>query len=356
MSIFKTPTETGQGTISVEILRSNSESLERYLADQHGAAAVPGELRELVAVVKSLDPQIRVPISEVHQHVKRAAETMGLPNLGLLVASHTMPEKILPFKLIMDGSYEFIDLLHMLERYCALTTEIVETEIEFTDKYIVFHLSTVDENHVTYHQVEGLCLILLKIIFYCSAELVAKVNFSHEKPEGTEQTYLDILGVLPKFSQEKNSLFFPKSLLHKSVGKISVDEKVEAINFLESRRQKLITDAESEETMVGRTEFLLKQVLSLGEPHRKEIAAMLNLTVRTFQRRLEKENTNFNELLQNFRQRLAKKYLKENDFSCNEIAFLLGYKDTSQFYKSFKQWFGMAPAEYREQLQNEPPD
>jgi AraC-like DNA-binding protein len=45
--------------------------------------------------------------------------------------------------------------------------------------------------------------------------------------------------------------------------------------------------------------------------------------------------------------RLAQKYLRE-DYSVEQITYLLGFSEPSVFRKAFKKWSGVTPREYRE--------
>jgi AraC-like DNA-binding protein len=60
------------------------------------------------------------------------------------------------------------------------------------------------------------------------------------------------------------------------------------------------------------------------------------VSVRTLQKRLEAEGVVFSGLLRDIRQQLAKKYLREN-YSVEQITYLLGFSEPSVFRKSFKK-------------------
>ncbi|MFW5802199.1 MAG: helix-turn-helix transcriptional regulator [Spirochaeta sp.] len=73
----------------------------------------------------------------------------------------------------------------------------------------------------------------------------------------------------------------------------------------------------------------------------------MNVSVRTLQIRLEGEGVVFSALLRDIRRQLARKYLGEN-YSVEQITYLLGFSDPSVFRKSFKKWEGLTPREYRQ--------
>ena len=47
---------------------------------------------------------------------------------------------------------------------------------------------------------------------------------------------------------------------------------------------------------------------------------------------------------------LAEHYIGNDKYSVTEIAFLLGFSDTSSFSRAFRDWFGLSPSERREEL------
>lgn len=97
---------------------------------------------------------------------------------------------------------------------------------------------------------------------------------------------------------------------------------------------------------------LARLVAQLGqEPLNAEsIAAGLNLSVRTMQRRLREENTSFVELRDQVRMEYACRRLEEGHCDKSTLAAYLGFSDTANFYHAFKRWKGCSPETYRQRL------
>lgn len=93
-----------------------------------------------------------------------------------------------------------------------------------------------------------------------------------------------------------------------------------------------------------------------GEPRREEVAATLALADRTLQRRLHAEHTSFQQLLDEARCELARKYLAESRYTLHHVADLLGFVDQSNFFRACRRWFGQPPGQYRRRVVNTPPD
>lgn len=90
--------------------------------------------------------------------------------------------------------------------------------------------------------------------------------------------------------------------------------------------------------------------LPAGEPRRPDVASALCMADRTLQRRLQDEGVSFQSLLERTRQELARQYLADSRYSLAEVADLLGFVDTSNFFRACKRWFGLPPAQYRAQV------
>jgi AraC-like DNA-binding protein len=78
-----------------------------------------------------------------------------------------------------------------------------------------------------------------------------------------------------------------------------------------------------------------------------DIAATLQLSPRTLQRKLAEAGVSFQQILDETRHELALSYLQNADFSLSDIAFLLGYREQSAFQHAFKEWTGVTPGAWR---------
>ncbi|MGZ5787096.1 MAG: AraC family transcriptional regulator [Ramlibacter sp.] len=90
--------------------------------------------------------------------------------------------------------------------------------------------------------------------------------------------------------------------------------------------------------------------LHRGEPRREDIAASLGVAERTLRRRLEAEGTSYQQLLDETRRELARRYLADAHRPLVEVSDLLGFVDSSNFFRACKRWFGQSPGQYRQRL------
>lgn len=76
-------------------------------------------------------------------------------------------------------------------------------------------------------------------------------------------------------------------------------------------------------------------------------ASALNMSKSTLIRKLRDEQTSFKALVEEQKKRKASQLLRDKVLSLDEIAFRLGYEDTSNFGRSFKRWYGCSPSNFR---------
>ncbi|MBT8494928.1 MAG: AraC family transcriptional regulator [Deltaproteobacteria bacterium] len=115
---------------------------------------------------------------------------------------------------------------------------------------------------------------------------------------------------------------------------------------LRRRLAELDVDASTSE----RVEAVLLEVLPVGRTTVANVAKELAVSSRTLHRQLKAEGVSFQWILSATREKLARHYLRNPTLSGTDIAFLLGYGDTSSFYRAFQSWTGQTPEQVRSSL------
>ena len=95
---------------------------------------------------------------------------------------------------------------------------------------------------------------------------------------------------------------------------------------------------------------VIGRLLPVGDCSVEQVAATLNMHPRTLQARLKKEHhKTYREILQDTRQGLAERYLRQGSGSITDLALQLGYAELAVFSRHFKRWSGMTPREWQKQ-------
>ncbi|HSO34361.1 MAG TPA: helix-turn-helix domain-containing protein [Labilithrix sp.] len=87
-----------------------------------------------------------------------------------------------------------------------------------------------------------------------------------------------------------------------------------------------------------------------ADPSTEAIAAALQMSARTLQRRLEDEGTRFSVVLELARERVARRLLADRALPLGEVAYQVGFADLASFSRAFKRWTGLPPGAFRRRL------
>lgn len=99
--------------------------------------------------------------------------------------------------------------------------------------------------------------------------------------------------------------------------------------------------------IADRVKAVLKRCLASGRPEVAYVAHELGMSERTLQRRIAGEATTFRALLSDARRELSEQLLGDPALQIDEVTYLLGYQDTTSFYRAFRDWAGISPGEWR---------
>jgi AraC-like DNA-binding protein len=70
------------------------------------------------------------------------------------------------------------------------------------------------------------------------------------------------------------------------------------------------------------------------------VASSMNMSTRTFQRRLAEENITFRQIINKLKKELAFSLMENPHTKLRDIAELMGYSDLNSFRRAFKSWTG----------------
>lgn len=97
----------------------------------------------------------------------------------------------------------------------------------------------------------------------------------------------------------------------------------------------------------------LKEDLLSGRVGAQNVAKKMGLSVRTLTRRLKENGISFTEIQSDLQRHHAVELLSNMSVSISEVAFRVGFKEVASFYRAFKKWYGITPAQMRETWKQE---
>jgi len=169
-----------------------------------------------------------------------------------------------------------------------------------------------------------------------------EVTFSYPEPASRSE-YERIFQCPVLFGQKENSFTIDMGIINTPI----LMANPSLLDYFEKYAEGVLAEMDRNDE---HTRAVMKIILSKLDDESlsiNKVAKEMAVSVRTLQKRLEDEGVLFSDLYRDIRQRLAQKYLREN-YTVEQITYLLGFSEPSVFRKAFKKWSGITPREYRE--------
>ena len=191
-------------------------------------------------------------------------------------------------------------------------------------------------------------LVLSELVFWVemvrtgTRSRVQPVRVTAPEPPADTAAYVDYLGVPVEQSNRQAVVF---SAVDAARPFLTANEAIWETFEPELRRR--LTELEHDAPTDDQVRAVLLELLPAGRTTMGEVASELAMSTRTLHRRLNRQGTSYQRVLDQTREDLARHYLADPDLSAPEISFLLGYEETSSFYRAFHNWTGETPERAR---------
>jgi len=160
------------------------------------------------------------------------------------------------------------------------------------------------------------------------------------------EAWTEVLGVRPEFSADFDGFEVPRELLDRPLALSNAALRA----YFERQCQEAAEKFEADAALTGKVRRQIIAGMNGQVPSMQDVARALGMSVRSLQRALEAEETKFQELVDGVRCEFAQRYLARKSLNLGEVSYLVGFNDTSAFFKAFKRWTGQKPGEYRAAL------
>ncbi len=271
------------------------------------------------------------------------------PAIGLRMADqYFQPAHWQALGLSVLCSSSLYDAFNRLVRYNDVITDAAIFSIKETDQGVDLIVDMRDELHIIGDEAIDFGFVSLMTLFrmiYPDKLSPSLLISQRASQDGIEQAYKDYFGCEVVFSAACSAFRFSADVAHKKLPMGNDELAAYQDRLSEDYKKRFGNDS-----LAIKVKDEMMRQLPGGEPTPKAVASALLLSVRNLQRKLNNEGTSFSALLTEIRMQLAEEYLQQSYRSCNEIAYLLGFSDHSNFTRAFRRWFGTTPTRYREQL------
>ena len=289
------------------------------------------------------DLQLRTPHAAQAFFWEVLEEVSADPNIGLHLGEKLPPFQGQVIEYLFLSSSTFGEGLSRTFNYKRLLSDAVTAQLG-RDEHGVYLYNIFKEEglrHLNEAMIAGLITFFKSVTD--GAFKVSRVTFNHQSSVAAAE-YQRVYGCPVVMAQQETRMYFSPDILdypsnHAEPELLRLHEQVASDSL--ARLEKL--------DWVVRVKRIIAEVLESGQANLETVAAKLDLKPRLLRTRLNDAETNFNQVLADYRYQLAKRLLASTLESIDEIVYLTGFSEPSTFYRAFKRWEGLTPIEYRKQ-------
>lgn len=333
-----------RGSVAAGLVRGFVDFAESRGAVRAGMLAALGPAAERLA-----DPDARVPLDAYRAAIRAAAESSGDPAILLRYSCGTKLQEVSIVGLIVHSCASMAESMAQLNRYSRLMVEVdvMPDGPRFAVEPGAGGLWLIDRRPDPDSFPEltesGFGRFIGEFRREFGVPMARELRMTHAEP-AHGALVREILGVPVVFAAERNAMLMDPEWLA-----IEYDEGDRSYVFgiFAEKADRLMQDLARDATVRGRVEAHLLPLLHRGEVPMDEVARALGMSRQTLYRRLRDEGARYAEVLDALRQRMAEDYLGARRLAVGQVAYLVGFSETSSFVRAFKRWTGVAPGAWR---------
>lgn len=290
-------------------------------------------------------PDLVLPFADVVTIFHNAYQLSGAPDLGLRYAAHLRP-----------GSHGMLGAAVLTGRDLATAIKLFYDYIGLVMPFLLLHQETRRDNQVLIFDIisdaKGVDPVLIYDIVQLGSYNILKLilgertkdlvfHFAHPAPAHAD-SYSQYFDSFVQFNASFYGISIPLEFLEMPVP--TADEDTHRLLMEQISERMGMVYARS--SFVDSVRLHLKRTEG-PLPRMTEVADAFNMSARTFRNRLRRYDVSFQTLLDKERHEKAMHYLRNTDKSVKEIAYDLGFQESSNFSRVFKKWAGVTPLDYR---------
>lgn len=153
------------------------------------------------------------------------------------------------------------------------------------------------------------------------------------------------------FGAEESAICIPARYLDHRI--VQTPRSLDA--FLEDAVYNLILQDNQRLNISAAVKSLLTRDMPDRAPTLDMIANQVHMSSSNLRRRLQQEGTSYQKIKDQIRRDMAYRHLREGHLKVHQIAEILGFNEPSSFIRSFRNWSGLTPRQFREQISKPPP-
>jgi AraC-like DNA-binding protein len=288
-------------------------------------------------------PGARIPLTSINGVWARATQIIEDPCFGLKGYKFWHPSYLHALGYAWLASHTLREAFNRFLRYLRILSEIPFLKLEEDSNGFTFMYDFELLDQPVPARIDlGMATAIHMCRLNFGEELTPKaVTFVHAEPPCAAE-YEALFGGPVQFSSARDSMTLSLADVNKhlaganpQLARLNDQVMIEYLGKLDK------------ENIIDRVAATVVEMLPSGGVTDEKVAAQLNMSGRSLQRRLQEAGTTFRSLIEEVRRELAATYVRDPAVELVEIAFLLGFSDQSAFSRAFKRWTGHTPSEFR---------
>lgn len=270
----------------------------------------------------------------------------GLPQFGLILGEHVQAEMLGIFGPLVASSPTTRIAIECFSRFKQLLHPMFDMRLEEQGGESIIVYASMDDTPIgdrpIYAEALFSALMNLGSIFIGQSMQPIRIEFRHSQTTYQDE-YQRVFGCPILFNCEQDRMIGDARILDLPM----LSQSFGMHQFLKTQAGAKLQGQGESNTLAKQVSALIKQQLGKQAVSADSIAGQLNMSARTLQRSLNKEQTSFKLLKEAQFLCRAKQLLSTTQLTTEMIAFELGYQDRSNFAHAFTRLAGCPPREYR---------
>jgi AraC-like DNA-binding protein len=295
------------------------------------------------------DTTVRISLSQYQAMWKELARRSNDKDFGLHFGENThdfcrgnvLCAVMMNCPNVGEGIQKFI-------KYHRLLSDLIFPELQIKHEFGFFTWNTRPDIVLDIHQM-GSNLIMLNSVLHCLGghELkIEETRFMYERPADISE-HERIFSVPLSFDQDRNEIVFRRKDLSLPIFLSNPD----LLCAQDKLANELLQRLSNKNIWTDKVIKCLSNSLLNGEcPDIDAVAYELAISKLNLQKRLNEENSSYQNIYDQIRKEIAVDYIKKPDVSFYDVSFLLGFSEQSSFNHAFKRWTGLSPKEYKNKM------
>jgi AraC-like DNA-binding protein len=327
--------------------RTDSAIILRFVFQAMRNAGLPAEQVLMGAGVglNHLEANARTPSAAQIAFWQSAEAVSKNPHIGLHLGEHLPLYRGQVLEYLFLSSSTFGEGLKRVLAYQRLISDMLQAQLVITDEEC--YLTNMLNDGAYRHTTECIMVAVLRFFRFVSESQFQPlmIYFTHTEGANLEE-YERVYGCPVVLGAESIRLYFKPEVLNTRIWQA----EPELLRFHEQLAHEKLQEL-ARFDLVTEVRRAIGESLESGNTSLETVAKRLSVAPRRLRSQLAEAGSSFNQVLADYRCRLAKRLLAHTSESIEQIVYLTGFSEPSTFYRAFKRWTNLTPIEYRKKKQ-----